>query len=151
MPNVISNVKFYSTIAFSGIFRWRSYTSPDKYNIDKMQANSSYGEEEIKLYRNRLANKFLTKEMRKEYTKLADNMKELKDFKYNENLTTLQIITTSKRDEYLGREENIAKYATNLITNKEIQKIRTIEGSVEDYLFNSDKIRELKNLVNTYF
>lgn len=151
MPNVISNVKFYSTIAFSGIFRWRSYTSPDNYNIDKMQANSSYGEEEIKLYRNRLANKFLTKEMRKEYTKLADNMKELKDFKYNENLTTLQIITTSKRDEYLGREENIAKYATNLITNKEIQKIRTIEGSVEDYLFNSDKIRELKNLVNTYF
>jgi len=151
LPNVVSNVKFYSVVAFSGIFRWQTYINPEKFDIDKMQLNDSYGKEEIKLYRNRLANKFLTKEMRKECSKLNDNMKQLKDFKFNENLTTLQIITTSKRDEYLDRQENISKYATNLITNKEIQKVRTVEGSVEDYLFNEEKIRDLKNIIKMYF
>lgn len=138
-------------MSFSGIFRWRTYLKPEKYKIDRLQASSSYGNEEIKLYRNRLANKFFTKEMRKECAKFIDNMKELKDFKFNESLTTLQIITTNSRDEYLSRQENVARYATNLITNKNIQKIRTIEGSVDDYLFDSAKIKELKNLISMYF
>lgn len=151
LPNVVSNVNFYSIIAFSGLFRWQSYITPSTFDIDKMQANDSYGEEEIKLYRNRLANKFLTKEMRKECSKLQDNMKELQEFQFNENLTTLQVITTEYRDEYLNREENISKYATNLVTNTEIQKIRTIEGNLKDYLFSDNGIRELKSLVNMYF
>lgn len=151
LPNLIANVKFYAVVSFSGVFRWQSYLSPATFDIDKMQANDSYGEEEIKLYRNRLANKFFTKEMRKEISKLQDNMKELSDFQFNENLTTLQIITTEYRDEYLGRQENIAKYATNLITNKEIQQIRTIDGTIEDYLFTIEGIRTLKSLINMYF
>ena len=151
LPNVVANVKFYSIISFSGIFRWQSFISPGKFDIDKMQANDAYGKEEIKLYRNRLANKFFTKEMRREISKLQDNMKELSDFKFNENLTTLQIITTSYRDECLGRQENISKYATDLITNKEIQKINTIDGTLEDYLFTADGIKTLKNLINMYF
>ena len=151
LPNVVANVKFYSVLSFSGVFRWQSYISPDKYDIDKMQSNDSYGKDEIEIYRNRLANKFFTKEMRKEISKLQDNMKELSDFKFNENLTTLQIITTTYRDEYLGRQENISKYALDLITNKEIQKINTIDGDIEDYLFTTDGIKTLKNLINMYF
>ena len=151
LPNLISNVEFYSVVSFSGVFRWQSYISPQDYKIDKLQANASYGEKEIKLYRNRLANKFLTKEMRNECKKLQDNMSELEDFKFPETLTTLQIITTSYRDEYLQRQENISKYATNLILNKEIQKIRTIDGELDYYLFTKEGIRDLKNLINMYF
>ena len=51
LPNVVANVKFYSIISFSGIFRWQSLISPGKFDIDKMQANDAYGKEEIKLYR----------------------------------------------------------------------------------------------------
>ena len=108
-------------------------------------------QDEIKLYRNRVANKWLTKEMRNEINKIQDNMKELKDFKFNENLPTLQVITTNYRDEYLEREENISRYATNLITNKQIQRIRTIEGDLDNYLFTKEGIRDLKNLINMYF
>ncbi|MBR1539859.1 MAG: hypothetical protein IJ629_01540 [Clostridia bacterium] len=151
LPNLITNIKFYSMISFSGLFRWQSYISPDKFNIDKMQENSSYGEEDIKLYRNRIANKWLTKEMRNEINKIQDNMKELEDFKFNESLPTLQIITTDYRDEYLEREENISRYATNLMTNKQIQRIRTIEGNLDNYLFTKEGIRDLKNLINMYF
>ena len=151
LPNVISNVNFYSVVSFSGLFRWQSYISPQTYQIDKMQANDSYGKEEVKLYRNRLANKFLTKEMRKETEKLQDNLKELKDYKFPDYLTTTQIITTSYRDEYLDRQENISKYATDLITNSEIQKVRTVDGNLEDYLYTEDGIRSLKNIINMYY
>ena len=34
----------------------------------------------------------------------------------------------------------------NLITNKEIQRIRTIEGALENYLYDDSGIRELKNV-----
>lgn len=151
LPNVVSNVNFYSGISFSGFFRWKSYLSPDSFDIDKMQANNSYGKEEIKLYRERLSNRFLTKEMRNECKKLKDNMNELKDFKYSENLTTLQILTTNYRDEYLERGENILKYTTNLVSNKDIQKSRTINGDIGDYLYTDDGIKSLKNLIVMYF
>lgn len=151
LPNLVTNVKFYSVVSFSGLFRWGSYITPDKYQIDKMQSNDSYGKDEIKLYRNRIANKFLTKEMKNEYSKLKDNMKSLREFKFSENLTTLQIITTANRDEYLKRQENISKYANDLITNREIQKIRTIDGEINNYLFTKDGIKQLKNLISMYF
>lgn len=151
LPNVVSNIKFFSFVGFSGLYRWQSYLDIKKYNIDKMQALEYYGEEEIKLYRNRIANKSLTKEMRREASQLYDNMNDLSKFKFNTNLTTLQVITTKTRDEYLERQENIAKYAKDLITNDKIQKIRTVEGSVDDYLYTKEKIRELKNLINMYF
>ena len=151
LPNIITNIKFYSAIAFSGLIRWNSYINPSDFQIDKMQASDSYSKEDLKLYRNRLANKYLTKEMRKEAKKLFDNLKELEDYKYSENLTTLQIITETYRDEYLDRQENISKYATNMITNNNIQKVRTIEGKIEDYLYSKNKIKELKNLIGMYF
>ena len=151
LPNLVSNVKFYSIVAFSGIFRWQSYISPEKYNIDKMTENKTHNEKELKLYRNRIANKFLTSEMKNEIEKLKDNMNELIDYKFNENFTSLQIITTSYRDEYLKRQENISKYATNIITTKLSQKVRTIEGSVEDYIYTVKGIKEIKSLINMYF
>ncbi len=151
LPNYISNVKFYSMVSFSGLFRWKSYISPADFDIDNMQNNSSYGKDEIKLYRNRLANKFITKEMKKEAEKIEENMKAIKDYKYPENLLTLQIMTTNYRDEYLDREENITKHASNLITNKDYQKIRTIKGDITDYLYSKDGLRDLKNIIGSHF
>lgn len=151
LPNVISNVKFYSMVSVSGLFRWQSYISPSTFSIDKMQSNNSYSKEEIEIYRNRIANRFLTKEMKNECYKLQDNMKELADYKFNENLPTIQIITTSYRDEYLERAENISKYATNLITNKDIQKVRTVEGEINDYLLTDNKIKDLKSIIKMYY
>lgn len=151
LPNIINNAKFYSVLSFSGIFRWKSYIKPQDYSIDKMQENNSYGKNEIKLFRNRLANKFLTKEMRKEIYKLKDNMKELSDFKYSDNLQTLQVITANYRDEYLDRGENISRYANNLITNKNLQKVRTIDKPIDNYLYTADGIKALKNLISNSF
>ena len=151
LPNLISNVKFYSVASFSGLFRWESYIFPENYCIDKMKENNSYKDEEIKLFRNRIANKYFTSEMIKEVEKMKDNMNELSDYKFDENLSTLQIITVPYRDQLLDRQENISKYATNLVTNNTMQKIRTIEGSIEDYLYTKDGIKELSNLINMYF
>ena len=78
-------------------------------------------------------------------------MEELLDYKYNENLPSLQIITTSYRDKCLEREENISKYASKLITNKGIQKVNTIDGEIADYLYTSDGIKNLKIIINTFF
>ena len=89
--------------------------------------------------------------MKNEVKKFEDNMNELKDFKYSENLLTLQIITTDYRDEYLERQENIGKYANNLITNKDIQIIRTIDGNVEKYLYTKDGLRDLSSLISSNF
>ena len=72
-------------------------------------------------------------------------------FTYSISLPTLQIITTNYRDEYIKRDENIAKYARNLITNSDIQNLRTIEGDFSDYILDKDKIKELKSLINMYF
>lgn len=151
LPNLISNVKFYSTLSLSGIFRWDSYLNPDKFNIDKMANSGSYGKEEIKVYRNLLANKFLTKAMKNEINKLKDNMKEVVDYKYQDNIPTLQILTTDTVNAYKERNEDINSYAKNLISNKNIQYVRTIDGKLDDYLYGDEKLQELKNLIRFYF
>ncbi len=151
IPNLISNVKFYSAISFSGFFRWKSYLDPESFKIDKIQKNDIYGKDEIKIYRNRIANKLLTKDMKNEIYKLKENMKELKDFSYDENLTTLQIITEDYKKECESRGENVEKYAENIVTNKELQTVSIIDGNLEDYLFNNEMIKQLKMLINVYF
>lgn len=151
LPNLISNVKFYSTLSLSGLFRWDSYINPKAFSIDKMLANSSYGKDEIKVYRNLLANKFLTKAMKNEIYKLKDNMKEMVDYKYPENLPTLQILTSENISEYKNRKEDIEKYAKDMITNEEYQKIKVLDGTLENYLFDTDYIKSLKNLISLYF
>ena len=78
-------------------------------------------------------------------------MKELKDFSYDENLTTLQIITEDYKKECESRGENVEKYAENIVTNKELQTVSIIDGNLEDYLFNNEMIKQLKMLINVYF
>ena len=151
LPNLMSNVRFYSIASLSGIFRWECFVTPERFNLDKAKNNNAYGQEELKIYRNRIANKFLTKAMRNEFYKLKDNLEEQKNFKYSQNLPTLQIITTNYRDEYSERNENLAKYAKNLITNDKIQVIRTLEGDVSDYIFDTSMSKQIKNLISMYF
>ena len=151
LPNLISNVKFYSILSLSGVFRWDSYINPKAFNIDKMSDNGSYGKDEIKLYRNLLANKFLTKSMKNEIYKLKDNMKEILDYKYQENLPTLQIFTSDNIKESRNYGEDIEKYAKNMITNEDYQNIRILKGNLEEYLFDADSIKILKNAISLYF
>lgn len=151
LSNLIFNVKFYSTLSFSGIFRWGTYLKPEKFNIDKISNNSSYGKDEIKLYRNLLSNKFLTKSMKNEIYKLKDNMKEIANYKYLSTLPTLQILTSNNINSYNKRDEDIKKYAENLITNEQIQKIKILDGEISDYLFDSEMIKQLKNVIRVYF
>jgi pimeloyl-ACP methyl ester carboxylesterase len=151
LPNLITNIKFYSVASYSGIFRWMTYLKPEAFNLDKMQSNSSYSSEDLKLYRTVLANKFLSKAMRNEISKLQDNMESVKNYTYSENLQTLQILTEDTIDEYSQREENIEKYAKNLITNKEIQKVVTLDGDLSDYLFEKSDIQALTILIKANF
>lgn len=139
LPNYISNVNFYSIIGLTGVFRWETYLEPNKFNIDKIKQNDAYGEDEVKLYRQLLANKFLTSEMRREIKQLSNNMKELKDYIYPKNLLALQIITKDTLNEYISRGENIDKYANDLISNKSLQRIQIIDGNIDTYLFEEDK------------
>lgn len=141
LPNAISNVNFYSVVGFTGLFRWETYLNPERFNINKLEANDSYGENEIKLYRRLLANKFLTKEMRGQLTSLEDNMKDMSEYQYHEGLPVLQILTKDSIEEYSNRNEDMKKYATNMVTNTGIQKISILNGNVQQYLFeNPEKI-----------
>lgn len=135
LPNLISNVRFYSIASFTGLFRWETYLKPENFNIDKLEKNDAYGENEIKLYRKLVANKFLTKEMRGQIDKLESNMEELKAYTYPKNLPVLQILTTETIEEYNSRNENMKKYATDIVTNSSIQKITILDDNVEKYLF----------------
>jgi hypothetical protein len=78
-------------------------------------------------------------------------MKEIKDYVYPENLTTLQIITSDNQNTYSERNENIEDYAQNMITNEDIQKIRIVDGELSDYLFDSDSIDTIANMISFYF
>ena len=38
-----------------------------------------------------------------------------------------------------------------MITNEEYQKIKVLDGTLENYLFDTDYIKSLKNLISLYF
>ena len=147
LTNYISNVRFYSILGISGIYRWETYLDPEKYNITKLEKNESYNENEIKLYRKLLANKFLTKEMRNEIKCLEENMKELQDYEYPESLPVLQILLRDSIKEYENRGEDLKKYATDIVTNPSIQKTRILDGNIEEYIFEDSEtiINAVKN------
>ena len=151
LPNLISNVKFYSVASFSGVFRWMSYIKPSKFNIDLMKENDSYGDKELEVYRYLLANKFLTSTQRKEIDKLQKNMEAIKDYKYANDLTTLQIFTSDYVEETSKRTEDVGKLAKNIIRNPDMQKIRSVDGKLTDYLFNKEMTKQIKMIIATYF
>ena len=140
LPNVISNVRFHSILGFTGVYRWQTYLQPEKFNITQLEKNDAYGENEIQLYRRLVANKFLTKEMRGQIKCLEENMKELKEYEYSEDLPVLQLLTKDTIAEYYNRSEDMKKYATNIVTNTNIQKIKILNGNVNKYLFEEPDI-----------
>ncbi len=149
LPSLKSNVKFYSLLSFTGIFRWQSYLDSKKFNIGYLQDSKYYDKAEIKIYRNLLANKFLTKPMRNEIDNLQSNMEELKDYTYSEDLVALQILTKSKIQDTESRGEKIEEYAENLITNPSCQDVEILDKELSEYLFKSPKT--IKNLIDEYF
>ena len=132
----ISSSQVTNYISFLGVERILSRVKPELFGIDKMLSmSSSYTDEEINIYRNRIGNNFLNSLKIKEIKKLEDNMLELSEYKYPENLSVLEIVSSSKVKEYStsnGLKKGYQDICKDPISNSEIQKVVTIEG--EDYL-----------------
>lgn len=136
----ISSSQVTRYISTLGVERILARLKPELFGIDKMlNMTSSYSNEEIELYRNRLGNNFLNTLKIKEIKNLENNMMDLATYQYPEDLSVLEIISSSKVKQYStsnGLKKGYQDICEDPISNSEIQKVVTIEG--DDYLELSD-------------
>ena len=132
----ISSSQVTRYISTLGVERVLARVKPELLGIDKMLSMpSSYTAEDINLYRNRIGNNFINSLKIKEIKNLEDNMTTLSKFKYPEDLSVLEIISSAKVKEYStsnGLKKGYQDICKDPISNSEIQKVVTIDG--EDYL-----------------
>ena len=144
--NLSANTKFSWILEKTGYVRLSSYLDPEVYRLDKMKNELKYSDEEIKLYRKFIANKYLTKNMMNEIKELKTNIKDLEKFKYNENLPVLNLLSNQTLDEK-KYTDNLKMIIDKMITNKSIQKNITITGS---HYLEIDKIEDIVNYTNDF-
>jgi len=151
--NIVANYVF----EFTGIFRILSYVKPDFFNIDKMQEAGTYTYDDIKVYRNRIGSSYLTGTMIKEIRNLKTNMEELKDYRYDQNLPVLNILSTKNIEKYSEyKKDNLITKDINMIiddivTNSDIQKVVEINGDIAIELTNADEIvASVRTFVNSF-
>ena len=144
--NLSANTKFSWILEKTGYVRLSSYLDPEVYRLDKMKNELKYSDEEIKLYRKFIANKYLTKNMMNEIKELKTNIKDLEKFKYNENLPVLNLLSNQTLDEK-KYTDNLKMIINKMITNKSIQKNITITGS---HYLEIDKIEDIVNYTNDF-
>lgn len=131
------NITLTSFAELTGYARILSYVKPDMFGIDKMQ-NLGFSNDDIKFYRKMIANRFYTKTMRNEYKALVKNMEDYKDYKFPDYLPVTQILSDEYVKEYANyKSDNLIKkdietYASDLITNNDIQTIITVDGEKEN-------------------
>lgn len=132
----VSNVNLTSIWELTGFERILSYISPKTFYIDKMQKlTNNYTDEEISVYRNRIGSNYLSRTMVREINKLEENMDEMKNYIYPENLPTLQVLSSEKKDTYeyaknsKESDVNLEDLANKLITNSSIQKVEVVQGT----------------------
>lgn len=141
-----NNVVVNYVLEFTGIFRILSYIQTDFANIDKMQQNSHYGYDDIKVYRNRIGSSHLTGAMIKEIRTLRSNMEELKEHKYNSNMPVLNMLSSNAVTEYTQYKsdnvitKDLKQIVEELVTNTEIQQSVEITGNYPLELTNADEI-----------
>lgn len=142
--NLNLNTKFAWVVEKSGYMRLMSYIKPEMFRLDKMKSEFNYSNNDIKLYRKFIANKYLTKNMMNEIKELKNNIKDLQEFKYNENLPVLNLLSNQTLDEK-QYTDNLKTVIGKIITNKNIQKNITITGShyieienIEDIVDNTN-------------
>ena len=154
----IANINITSVFELTGFERILSYLREDIFYIDEMRKMPEiYGQEELQVYRNRIGSNYLSWTMIREINKLKDNMNEVIDYKYPENLPTLQILSTETLEQYkdakknLGAKVDYMDLATSIITNEEIQKIEEVEGDHMLHLSNvNDLVATIKLFLVTF-
>lgn len=130
-----ANVNITSIYELTGFERIASYISPKTFYIDEMKKRPDiFGEEEFKVYRNRIGSNYLSRTMVREIDKLEENMNKLKDYKYPDYLPVLEILASDTVNEYdnakknLGAKVDLIELSNNILTNKDIQKVVTVNG-----------------------
>lgn len=144
--NMNWNAKFAWILEKTGYMRFLSYIKPDIYRLDKMKNELNYTDAEIKLYRKFIANKYLTKNMMNEIKELKNNIKDLENFKYNENLPVLNLLSNETLDKK-KYTDNLKQKIEKTITNKNIQKNITITSS---HYLEIDNIEGVANYTNNF-
>lgn len=144
--NMNWNAKFAWILEKTGYMRLISYIKPESYRLDKMQNELNYTSDEIKLYRKFIANKYLTKNMMNEIKELKNNIKDLENFKYNENLPVLNLLSNETLDEK-KYTDNLKQEIEKTITNKNIQKNITVTSS---HYLEIDNIEEIVDYTNNF-
>lgn len=144
--NMNWNTKFSWLIEKTGYMRLMSHIKPEMFRLDKMKNEFNYSNSDIKLYRKFIANKYLTKNMMNEIKELKNNIKDLEEFKYNENLPVLNLLSNQTLDEK-QYTDNLKVVIEKIITNKNIQKNITITGS---HYMEIENIDEVVNYTNNF-
>ena len=144
--NLESNTKFAWILEKIGYARLTSYSKPEMFRIDKMKNKLNYSDEDIKLYRTMIANTYLTKNMMNEIKNLKNNINELDDFKYSENLPVLNLLANETLDlnEYT---DNLNSKIEKLFTNKSRQLNLTIVGT---HYLEIDNIEDIVKYTNIF-
>ena len=150
----ISNINITSIFELTGFERVLSYLREDIFYIDVMRKMPEiYGKEELSVYRNRIGSNYLSRTMIREINKLKENMNEVMDYKYPDNLPTLQILSTDTVKEYENAKKNLGAtvdymdLATSIITNPEIQKVETVEG---DHMLHLTNVNDLAATIKLF-
>ena len=154
----IANINLTSIFELTGFERILSYVREDIFYIDRMRTmHENYGEEELSVYRNRIGSNYLSRTMVREIKALEDNMNEMVEYKYPDNLPALQIFATDTIKEYedakknLGAKQDINELSQTLITNPEIQKVESVEGDHMIHLTNvNDLVATIKLFLVTF-
>lgn len=151
----ISNINITSIFELTGYERVLSYVSPEVFYINTMKSMTDvYGDEEIKVYRNRIGSQYLSRTMVREINKAEDNINEMKEYVYPDFLPVLQILSKQTVDEYNAVKEagdatiNLNELAEGMITNPVIQKVEVLEGDHMIHLTNAkDIVTSIKNFL----
>ncbi len=155
----ISNEKMTYYLEKTGIESVLSYFKPKEFGIDKIQAMPEYyGADEIAVYRNRIANNFLSKTKLKETQKLQDNMKDMETYQYPTDLGILTIASSGNIEYYdtLKKQGIVAKdyisLLNDMVTNTELHRVISIQGDKGLEISNvKEEANQIKSYLGEYF
>ena len=144
-----TNVKLTDVLENCGFQRYLSYIKPEMFYIDSMKTDGIWGTEEIKVLRERIALSYLSDTMKKEIEEFSINVAGYTNYKYPNTLPVLQILSKETASSYLENkkegliEKELKEYANDLVSNKDIQLITTVEGNHDLQFTAYQKVAEL--------
>lgn len=145
----VTNVKLTDLLENCGFPRYLSYIKPDIFYIDTMKNAGVWGNEEIKILRERIAIAYLSDTMKTEIEKLDVNVAGYTSYKYPETLPVLQILSKETVDSFKAIkkegliEKELKEYANDLVSNKDVQLITTVDGTHDLQFTAYERVAEL--------